>query len=93
MKVNSSFVLRNIYEKHILMPICSNNASNDPILLNNIAANIWEMASFYQDRAELLARIAQEYGLTQDSVELTAVDNFISQMVDIGLLSEHSEEI
>lgn len=93
MKVNSSFVLRNIYEKHILMPICANNASNDPILLNNIAANIWEMASFYQDRAELLARIAQEYGLTQDSVELTAVDNFISQMVDIGLLSEHSEEI
>lgn len=92
MKVNSSFVLRNIYEKHILMPICANNASNDPILLNNIAANIWEMASFHQDRAELLARIAQEYGLTQDSVELTVVDNFISQMVDIGLLSEHNEE-
>lgn len=92
MKVNSSFVLRNIYEKYILMPICANSASNDPILLNNVAASIWEMASYHQERAGLLAGIAQEYELTQDSVELNAVDNFISQMVDIGLLSEDGEE-
>lgn len=93
MQVNPSFVLRNIYEKHILMPICTNDASNDPILLNDVAASIWEMAQFHQDRTGLLDNIAQEYGLTHDSAEIAAVDNFVSQMVDMGLLSEQNREL
>lgn len=93
MQVNPSFVLRNIHERYILMPICANNASNDPILLNNVAASIWEIVLSHQDRAGVLAKIALEYGLTQDSVEMTAVDNFISQMIDMGLLSEQSKEM
>ena len=93
MHSNSSFVLRYIHEKYILMPICTNNASNDPILLNDVAASIWESAPFHQNREELLAKIAQEYELTKGSAEMAAVDSFISQMVDIGLLLEQSEEI
>ena len=50
-------------------------------------------APFHQNREELLAKIAQEYELTKGSAEMAAVDSFISQMVDIGLLLEQSEEI
>lgn len=92
MQINPSFVLRNIQEKYILMPICTNNASNDPILLNDVAASIWKTASLHQDRVKLLAKIAQEYELSNGSAEMAAVDNFIGQMVDMGLLSEQSEE-
>ena len=40
MKTNDAFVLRNIYGKHILMPVRSNNASNEPVFLNEVAAYI-----------------------------------------------------
>lgn len=93
MQVNPSFVLRNIYKKYILMPICTNDASDDPILLNDVAASIWELAPSHQKRTELLDEIAQVYGLAQGSVEMTAVDSFIGQMIDMGLLSEQGEEI
>lgn len=86
MKTNDAFVLRNIYGKHILMPVRSNNASNEPVLLNEVAAYIWNAASKQLGISEILRNTAQYYNLKSESPELMAVKQFIEQMATMGLL-------
>lgn len=92
MNTNSNFILRNIYGKHILVPIRLNQTSNDPILLNEVAANIWNMAANGLTEEELLKRITQMYALKPESSELIAVTQFIEQMKDMSLLTTFYEE-
>ena len=92
MKTNESFVLRNIYGKHILMPIRTNAASNDPILLNDTAVSIWESVPMCSKPEELLDVVGNLYGLGKNSAEMTAVEHFISQMFSMGLLLDESKE-
>ena len=82
MKTNDAFVLRNIYGKHILMPVRSNNASND----------IWNAASKQLGISEILRNTAQYYNLKSESPELMAVKQFIEQMATMGLLIASCEE-
>lgn len=91
MQTNKAFVLRNICEKHILVPFRANETSEDPILLNEIAATIWECASECQSRSDLLNKIACMYKIKQYSTEMFAVDSFITQMERIHLLQEEME--
>ena len=92
MKINDSFVLRDIYGKNILMPIRANNTSNDPILLNEIAAYIWKTASDGLRVEEIIKDIAKCYNLKSESSELIAVKNFIQQTISMGLLIVANEE-
>ncbi len=91
MQTNNAFVLRNICGKYILVPFRTNEASEDPILFNEIAATIWECASECQSRNDLLHKIARMYGIKQNSTEMFAVDNFVTQMERIHLLQEETE--
>ena len=86
MKTNDAFILRNIYGKYILMPIRSNQTSNDPILLNEVAASIWNEAMEGIEIKNLISNIAQAYNLLDNSSELLAVKQFIDQMVTMELL-------
>ncbi len=86
MKTNDAFILRNIYGKYILMPIRSNQTSNDPILLNEVAASIWNEAMEGIEIKNLISNIAQAYNLLENSSELLAVKQFIDQMVTMELL-------
>lgn len=91
MQTNKAFVLRDICGKYILVPFRANEASEDPILLNEIAATIWECASKCRSRNDLLDKIARMYGIEQDSAEMLAVDSFVAQMERIRLLQEEAE--
>lgn len=86
MKTNDAFVLRNIYGKYILMPIRSNKTSDDPILLNDVAAFIWKVVTACNEREIIMESIMQTYNLQEDSVEVIAVEQFIEQMIKMGLL-------
>ena len=86
MKTNDAFILRNIYGKYILMPIRSNPTRNDPILLNEVAAAIWNAAMEGIEIKNLISNIAQAYNLLENSSELLAVKQFIVQMVTMELL-------
>ena len=85
MKINEAFILRNIYGKNILMPVHANGVSNDPILLNEVAAFIWNAALNNQEKGMILENVAQEYNLKEKSSELIAVGQFIDQMITMGL--------
>ncbi len=93
MQINKAFVLRDICGKYILVPFRTNETSEDPILLNEIAATIWECASECQSRDDLLDKIARMYGINQDSAEMFAVDTFVTQMEKICLLQEETEGV
>ncbi len=85
---NKAFVLRKIYDRTILMPISRNLASSDPILLNEVAADIWETAEKISDRQTVVLTIANMYGLSQGSPEMEAVIDFLDQLIQLGLLKE-----
>ncbi len=88
LKTNNAFVLREIYGKNILMPVKANNASKDPILLNDVAADIWKEAMHGCQEKQLLRRILSIYGLSEESSESLAVDRFIKQLIKTRLLQE-----
>lgn len=86
MHTNKAFILRNIYGQNILMPIKSNNASTDPILLNDVASFIWKNATVETTMDSTLQNVSDSYGLKPGSPEIMAVKMFIEQLHTMGLL-------
>lgn len=88
MKVNPDFVFRNIYGKYILMPVRKNDASDDPVLLNSVAADVWQYAEQEKTFDEIVGAVSQKYDLQKDSMEQAAVKQFINLLVTQKLLLE-----
>lgn len=86
MRTNPDLVLREIYGKSILMPIRYNEASNDPIYLNDVAALIWKTAPTSENLYELQKSICDIYGLCADSAEAYSVEKFIIQLMENKLI-------
>lgn len=83
---NPDLVLREIYGKTILMPIRYNEASNEPIYLNDVAAQIWKMAFDAENCYKLQKAICDTYRIREDSAEAYSVENFIRQLMDKKLI-------
>jgi len=86
LKKNSNLVLREIYGKNILMPVKYNEASNDPIFLNETAALIWKLADNVQNITDLVSAVCSEYGLKVDSAEAVAIEGFVNQLIESKLI-------
>lgn len=86
MKKNSNLVLREIYGKNILMPVKYNEASNDPIFLNETAALIWKLADNVQNITDLVSAVCSVYGLKVDSAEAVAIEGFVNQLIESKLI-------
>lgn len=91
MNVNPNFVMRHIYGKHILMPVRKNDVSSDPILLNDVAAYIWETVSKQPDKDKILYEITTHFNLKIDSAEYLAVENFLNRMISMKLVEKSGE--
>ena len=68
------------------MPIRYNEASNDPIYLNKVAALIWKLSDGAKDSKKLLSTVCQIYNLKKDCTEVVAVEGFINQLIDSKLI-------
>ena len=82
MRTNPNLILRELYGKYILMPVKDNEAGNDPVCLNDVAARIWKAAAASKNRFELQNFIYDMYGLDEYSEEVYAVERFITQLLD-----------
>lgn len=91
LSLNKAFVLRKIYGKNILMPVRSNQASQDPILLNDVATLIWEEVERNSQRENVIDAIIKIYGLSLDSPEVIAINSFIDQLTEMQVLVEEVE--
>ena len=83
MRQNPDLILREIYGKNILMPIRYNEASNDPIYFNEVAALIWKLSD---GAKELLSFVCDAYNLKTGSAEAAAVEGFIDQLIESKLI-------
>lgn len=88
MKTNPDLILREIYGRAILMPARHNDASDEPIYLNDVAAKIWKETSFCENVNALKKSICEEYGLGESSAEAYSIQNFITQLIDKKLIYE-----
>lgn len=86
MKRNSNFVLRNIYGKKVLVPVRANEVGDDPILMNDVAAEIWSEADSADNVSELINNILKKYDLPNDSVEKQAIEDFVQNLIAIKLI-------
>lgn len=86
MKRNSNFVLRNIYGKKVLVPVRVNEVGDDPILMNDVAAEIWSEADNADNVSELINNILKKYNLPNDSVEKQAIEDFVQNLIAIKLI-------
>lgn len=86
MKTNPDLILREIYGKAILMPIRYNEAINNPVYLNDVAALIWKMAPTSKNLYDLQKSICDIYGLYSDSAEAYSVEKFIIQLMENKLI-------
>ncbi len=86
MRTNPNLILREIYGKAILIPIRTNEASNDPIYMNEVAVSIWKAAEEVENSEELLKYLCEKYELKENSAEAMAVESFISELLETKLL-------
>lgn len=93
MQKNKAFVMRNLYGKFILMPVTANATSEDPILLNDVANDIWETADNEMDITAFSQKVNELYGLADNTPEAIAVYQFIQQMIEMGLLIPPTQEV
>ncbi|MDO4805720.1 MAG: PqqD family protein [Coriobacteriales bacterium] len=93
MKQNDAFVMRDLYGHHILMPVRKNDASDDPIALNDVGADIWRAANDCTTAADLVASVASEYGLEEGSPEKMAVSSFVDQLAEMGVLLDDGKGV
>ena len=86
MKRNSNFVLRNIYGKKVIVPVRVNEVGDDPILMNDVAAEIWSEADNADNVSELTNNILKKYNVPNDSVEKQAIEDFVQNLIAIKLI-------
>lgn len=88
MKKNDNFVLRDIYGKKVLVPVKANEVGDDPILMNDVGAEIWCESENVENVSELVNNILKKYDLPNDSVEKQAIEDFVQNLLDIKLIYE-----
>lgn len=86
MHVNPSFILRDVLGKKILMPVTRNEITDTPIVLNDVASEIWVKAEGISDIVSLIRDIDNTYGLQAGSEEEKTVSQFIDQLLEMGLI-------
>ena len=86
MRKNSSFILRDIYGKKVLIPIKANEVGDEPILMNDVGADIWNEADYADSLVSLVDSITKKYNLHDGSVEQQAVKEFIFNLIDLKLI-------
>lgn len=86
MHVNECFVLRKVYGKSLLMPVRKNVVSDEPILLNAVACQIWEYASEGNSFDQIIMNLRSLYGLAAESDEENSIKIFMSELIEMRLI-------
>ena len=86
MKINGTFVLREIAGDYIIVPVGESAIDfNGMITLNEIAVFIWKLLQEDHSYDEILHTILNEYDSTEDQVRKD-LDDFLKQMKEANLI-------
>ena len=85
MKINDSFVIREIYGKTLLIPIKANNISKVPICVNKHAKEIIASLLKFDSLDDVFSDLSKKYDLSNESV-YNDIENFIQVLLSRGLI-------
>lgn len=86
MKIKSGYVLREIAGEYVVMPTGDNIATfNGTIVLNALAAFVWQKLENGMSRDELLVQILSEYEIDQQTAQKD-LDELLVKFRDFGVL-------
>lgn len=90
MKIKSGFVLRNTAGEHVVMPTGKNISRFDgAIVLNDVAAFIWEKMTEHVTREELLEYVLSEFEVTAEQAAKD-LDALIEKLRGYDVIEEES---
>ena len=88
MKAKSGFVLREVVGEYILMPVGENIGHfNGTIVMNDVAALVWEKLQNPVSRDDLLAAILDKYSIWED-VAAADLDKLLEKLKSYGVIEE-----
>ncbi len=86
MKVNSAYIIRNVFGKMILIPYKKTKIGNHPIYLNETGHVIVQMLEESASEAELCQKVAQVYDLKFDSEEYGQIKAFVANLISMDVI-------
>ena len=85
MKINGTFVLREIMDEFILVPVGEAMLSlKGMFALNPVAAEIWKMLEKESSEEEIIQKILDTFAVDEETAR-EDVSDFISKLTSIGL--------
>ena len=86
MKIKSDFILKTIAGSNVVVPVRSRTVDFSQLIkLSDSGAELWKMLVTGADRAELVARLLQEYDV-DEATAAADVDRFIAKLSEADLL-------
>lgn len=89
MRVNSAYVIRDVFGKMILIPYKKTQIGNHPIYLNDTGRVIIEMLEGSATETELCHKVAQAYNLKPDSDEYGQIEAFVANLVSMDVVVQN----
>lgn len=86
MRVNSAYVIRDVFGKMILIPYKKTKIGNHPIYLNDTGRVIVEMLEESASEKELCHKVAQAYNLNPGSEEYRRIEAFIANLISMDVV-------
>ncbi len=86
MRVNSAYVVRDVFGKTILIPYKKTEIGNHPIYLNDTGRVVIQMLEGTTSETELCLRVAQAYNLQPESDEYGQIEDFVANLVRMNVV-------
>jgi len=88
MKAKSGFTLRNVVGEHVLMPTGDNIGKfNGTVVLNEVAAFVWEKLQDPVSRDDLLAAVLDEYDV-EEELAAKDLDELLEKLNSFGVIDQ-----
>ena len=88
MKQNPEFIITDVGDDHILVPVGKAAVNFNAIIsLNDMGQTIWNMLENETTSEEILKKILAEYDVSENRAR-TDIDNFISKLRENGCITE-----
>ena len=86
MKAKDGFVLRNVVDEQILMPVGDNIAQfNGTVLMNDVSAFVWEKLQQPITKEELLQAVLNEFEVDEETASRD-LDELLEKFAGLGIL-------
>lgn len=87
MKIRKDFVLRQLADKWVILPLSEKNDLTGMLRLNDSGVFLWRMLEEGADNETLAAALVNEYGIPSEQA-YTDVEHFLQKLKLIGCLAD-----